>query len=160
METNDSTRPIAKSKCGCCGRLRRGFKYLVLALLVLGAIYVVWTNHRGTQARQRIADQLQQRSLPASLDEWRKHAQDKIPDAENGARFYKAAFELQPYFGLYDDISLEPCEQVHPESLTRIKAALDENDELFRLISKAREQKQFGYELQFNNSTIDRKSVV
>ncbi|MEE9211744.1 MAG: hypothetical protein V3U29_03725, partial [Phycisphaeraceae bacterium] len=167
MDTDDSSKPIAKPKRRWLGRTWRGFKWLVLAILVLGVVYVVWTNHRGTQARQRIAYELQQRNIPASLDEWREQVQPESPEAENGARFYKAAFELRPVFDRYDDLPFvgfldgpEPCEQIHPELLALIKEALDGNSEFFHLIAKAREKERFAYGFTIDNPTWSHLDIL
>ncbi len=120
----------------------------MLAIVVTFA-YIVWTNHRGTRAIQRLEARFAGLGLPDTVDEWERRSRGLSIDEvdiqfraggdrmvfvateSNGARYYRAASELMdlspqgygnlPFVSLVDPP--EPTERVHPQLMSGRRAS-------------------------------------
>jgi hypothetical protein len=135
--------------------LSRWVRRIILVCLVLGIVYVVWTNHRGTVVKQRITDELTSRGISLIPTSYSWNTDEPDPELD-GTRFYEAAFKLRPigeydlpYVGMAE--SPEHCEKISPDLLKNIDKAVLGNAAFFRLISLAQHYNQFFYDMDYTS---------
>ena len=139
-------------------RLWAGFKLLVLLLIVGGVGYVLWTNYQGEQAKQRVLQEMRDRNLPTSVEAMRERL---IPEGhgENGAKYYRAAFELAsdfdgptenlPIIGVHGPVMPAPGRPLPSDWKHPLKRFVEDNAELYQLLDEAQGRDHFVYGVNF-----------
>ena len=88
MSRQDPSSPVQFRRLRrFCRWTCRLVKVTVLLAIIVGIVYVIWTNHRGDKAARAMINQLAARGIPGESRPW-------VPDVDNGARFYLAAMKL------------------------------------------------------------------
>lgn len=171
----EQSHPTAESVTASRGRVRRWLRRLwitskvMILLAVLGAIgYAVWINYAGNQAKQEVLRELRDRGLPTSVEA----ARDKwTPDdqGDNGAPYYKAAFELVehiqggPLIGRETEKPHMPGQLRHPipdELGQTASSIVGKNPELFSLLKSAERYDYFRYGLDFTGPGSDNEILM
>lgn len=133
-------------------------KWTTALAIVAILIYIPWTNHRGEKARRHFQDNLAQRGLPATIDQWRKE-RDGDFDSEtikHATDFFKAAMthpdphgdwaKKLPFINVADDP--KPTEAIDRELSQALDLFMQDQTSCFALVDRARTYERFDYRIR------------